>query len=927
MSVLVVKVKSYLNEEVLEYGSGVVLSSDYVLTANHVVCGDRHVIVLDEGEKSAIIEKKNAVAALLRIETELKGDFEYSVFTDQELLNDNTIWQVDGFITDEQFFHQMSGKGLIHMKNQGQDTDYKLKDIEVGYAENYKGLSGSPVICCNRVIGILQVQSYMQRGLLGVDMTSTSRFLDILPAQSITISQYLEEFDKRAKGITDRTIQKNIESKKYIPDIFVEEGDYKENFRYYAQPELFIQKVIEEIENLDLGNINRFLNLGNEQKLDFTDIVDFASNHSVSEICELLTKRLTDVTNRIEKEKNPKREQGLSREKLYLREESGRNEIKHTLERIRDEICFFKYKTIMITKDAGQGKTNFLCDFARNFLMRKKMPVLFYNAYDFREPFMNVIKKDLTINDTYSWKYVQQVLTHRWQIENKVVVIIIDGLNENTALNDFGGYVVDFLNEALKLPFIKVVLSTRNELLKERFAKLNSEEFGSEFCQLDMRYQSDKFMERIFWGYLKHFDVNIMENSLLVDTYDMLARDTLLLRFFCEVNQGKRQVCMRHVYKYSLFQKYYEMKKKDVVRDNSFSQDAIFDKLINHICQIMIESRNFNNINRNNFSVEELTIFDKLLESDVIFKQDRQKTAGLIDEIEIVINFTFDEFRDFCITRYILNNDDEKSFEELWKRMHLDKWSILEGVERYIFFLVRKKGNKYLSILQREDGYEQLYWRNVWDLEEKDITMEDIQLWKNEFLTEGTYVTSVAYFLLERMDRSYFRKINIDLLFEFLNQMADNLETFNYVIQKLFGKKRKDAYGRYNREVATVMSCDDLIKAFKEHSEDIEYLGINKDFLRLTIYMLEIDIDQIRTMWIDIYTTLPEAVEGILRIYIMKEDLPLLIYKNVESILDFIIKGAGSNMRLDELKEMLNDKVPKYNYDLINEKIASIWNR
>ena len=52
----VVKVKSYLEDEVIGYGSGVFLSDGYVLTASHTLRGDRHVIMLDEAEKETFVK-------------------------------------------------------------------------------------------------------------------------------------------------------------------------------------------------------------------------------------------------------------------------------------------------------------------------------------------------------------------------------------------------------------------------------------------------------------------------------------------------------------------------------------------------------------------------------------------------------------------------------------------------------------------------------------------------------------------------------------------------------------------------------------------------------------------------------------------------------------------------------------------------------
>lgn len=945
MGVPKIRVKSYLGDEVVGYGTGVILQPNLVLTAEHILNGSRHIVVLGGVEKSAVIEKKNQTAALLKIlpeskQEEVSGqadnregvaaderikDTDRIKFTEEELLTEDVPWKVDGFITDEQTTHQMTGTGLLYTECPEQAADYKLKNIESGYAGNYQGLSGSPVICRNRIVGILQVQNFMERGLLGVEMSSINLFAELLPQEYLGASQYREAFEDRARSFAEKAIDNNIKSKKYIPDIFVEEGSYKENFRYYSEPELFLKKAVEEIASLNLGAVNQFLKGKDEPELSFEDIEEFASEHTTEDTCELLVKRLDSAIKKIERVREKAEKPGLSREKRYLKEEGGSYAILYTLERIRDEIGFFRYQIILITKDAGQGKTNFLCDFTRNFLLKKRIPVLFYNAYDFREPIINSIRKELTIDEAYSWEYVQRSLTRLWEKKHQAVVIVIDGLNENTALNDFGGYVSAFLMEIQKLPFLKVVLSTRNELLEERFGQLNSDSLGSSFYRMDMVYQSDKFQQRIFRGYLKYFDVEIMEGSLLNRTYKMLAEDTLLLRFFCEVNRGKRQVPMQHIYKYSLFQKYYEMKKKELVPNHSPGREAIFDKLIDHICRIMIDSRHFSEIPRNDLTEEELTVFDKLLEADVIFKQEMQKRTGLLQGVETVLGFTFDEFRDFCITRYILKNNDETTFPEVWKKMHAEDWSILEGVEHYLFSLSRTEGKAILPVLQKEPEYMQLYWKNIWELEETDITEKDIQMWKKEFLSGGVHAASIANFLMTHRDRNYFKKVNIELLFEMLNQLAENLSAFDTVTQDMFGKTQKNDYGRRNGKSASVISCDELTARLREKKNDIEFISSRKDALRLSVYMVEIDSVQISNMWIDVYSGVPDVVVEILELYVTREDLPRLIYRNIELILEAILKENGSDTKLGELKVALDKKLRQYDYSTVNKKLASIW--
>jgi hypothetical protein len=138
-----------------------------------------------------------------------------------------------------------------------------------------------------------------------------------------------------------------------------------------------------------------------------------------------------------------------------------------------------------------------------------------------------------------------------------------------------------------------------------------------------------------------------------------------------------------------------------------------------------------------------------------------------------------------------------------------------------------------------------------------------------------------------------------------------------------------------------VQSCDKLTEAFQEHKEDGVFIKRNVDYLRLSIYMVEIDVYQIRAMWSDVYAEAPETVEGILEKYVMREDLPQLIYHNLEVILDAIIgedgeeKGtlrenresekSGGYGKLGRLRAILNEKTQKHNYKAINSHLAAIW--
>lgn len=854
---------------------------------------------------------------------------EQPLFTNDEIFTRDTPWSVYGFITDEQIFHFVSGRGIVcdekYQNDVDFDVDFDLINIESGHVYDYKGMSGSPVIYNDYIVGILQIQNYKDRNLPELKMSSTALILGIVPPQLICESKYVEEFRCLSKNFTMGLIEKNKQNKKYIPEIFVEEGFYKENLRYFSEPKLFIKKAVEEISSFDLMPVNKFLINKKEKKLDFTDIVKFASEHSTFEVCDLLEQRLDVAIKAIEKARNKLEDSGISREKIYLKEDGSSIGILYSLESIRNEIRFFKYKIVLITNGAGQGKTNFLCDFTYNFLLKKRFLVLFYNAYDLRESIINLIKRELTIDKKYSWEYVKQALSKKWMCEQQAVIIIIDGLNENTDIN-FKVHLTQFLKETQKLPFMKVILSTRNELLKERFGFLSSAEFGKDFYHIDMKQRSDTFEERIFWGYLDYFKIEISKNTLLLKTYKQLAQDTLLLRFFCEVNQGKKQIRMLNIHKYSLFSKYYEMKKEESVKEESYGTDGIFDKLINHICQIMIDQRRFSKIPRDELLEVELVLIDKIIESDIIFKQEAQIKRGFLEEQEDILSFTFDEFRDYCITKYILRNYcNENDFSQIWSVMHCEKWTIVEGVERYIFFLARTESKEVLSFLKKEEGYNQLYWKNVLDLEDADVTSDDVLTWKKEILSRGEYAAAVGRYLIVRTDRKYFKNANIDLLFEALNDLAENPVVFEEVAWNFFRKRKVNKQALILTNKGTVFPCDDLISYFEDHRTTIKITSEKEDYLMLSIYMISIDFHSVEKLWGDIYLESPEYIEAILKKCVIKDKFPQLIYSKIKLIIDGLIKKVACNTELKKLGVLLDKNLKQDDYKKINEKFSSIW--
>ena len=97
------------------------------------------------------------------------------------------------------------------------------------------------------------------------------------------------------------------------------------------------------------------------------------------------------------------------------------------------------------------------------------------------------------------------------------------------------------------------------------------------------------------------------------------------------------------------------------------------------------------------------------------------------------------------------------------------------------------------------------------------------------------------------------------------------------------------------------------------------------DLLRLSIYMIEIDRYSIVAMWRKTHCAAPNAVEEVLDRYISDVGLPQLIYCSISLIVDELIEKSEKNIRLDELRALLDIRLKKSDFNNANERFNSIW--
>jgi len=906
MEKYIFKVRSYLKDECIEYGTGIMIARNLMLTPRHVACGDRHTVWISDKEEPAHIVKENDVVVVLEIN---HSDGTYSiadVFSDDEILDEESIWSVSGFITSQQLEHQVRGTGIVVSLVRDAEWDYHLATSTTGMTDNYQGLSGSPVFCENRVVGILQMQAYNSSGSLGVRISSVKMFKDLLSKGNLKSNAYQMLLKEACTQYTQSQIEKNVKSKKYIADIFVEEGGYKEKLRYFADPMLFLKKAINDVKILDFKSINFQLEKNGEKAIGFSDLMDDFSAEELQQVYVCLQDRISDTISRLEEfEKNSDSNiSGL--EKYYDRRNSLNNSVKFYLSDIKENISFIGNKYILLTKDAGQGKTNFVCDFAINFLMRKGYCALYFNAYDFRENPMVLVKQKLSLDGVYSFPYANKILLWKWNRFQTQIVIIIDGLNENTLVKDFGQCMCNFLEECQAYPYIKVIMTTRNEFLRERFLAIEEGTYSSIYKHIDMWQRDNDFKERIFWGYLNFFGITIRENTLTEKSYNALTNDILLLRFFCEVNENKKQIYIYDVYKYDVFRQYLNHKSLEYQKDQQVlnKQDSLY-ALLDKISAYMIREKTFFNVPSTIFNEPEQTLLFQMLYNDVIFKDEQIMKTGMLMRNTVVISFTFDEFRDFCITNYVLTHLAERlAFLSFWDQMNKENLTIREGVQKYIFYLARTESQEeLLPIIEDIPEYENLYWHYIWGLEDRHFTTKDAEDWRLQLVANGTYAKRIVHDLIGKYDCSYFIKINIHLLFEALDALADKIDLYDAFIKRMFGINHRKKSVYIDPRAESVWPFNMMIQKCAEYVNDDSWNVCHSEWYRLIIYLFELENNGAVDLWCKLYKVSPELAVRILDE--MNRHKSNLILCNVKEILHHLTKRRNGDA-----------------YDLITERLA-----
>jgi hypothetical protein len=704
--------------------------------------------------------------------------------------------------------------------------------------------------------------------IAGLAHAEVLRVHDVI-AQSVIGEEHVD-VESYLTNMSLRQLDYEKKSGKYIPDVFVETRETKSLARSFAHPALFFQRTLESLARINIRSWNRFLDKAGLPPLPFPELSAFVRERTFANIptsASKLALKLRDTTAVLKKYYELSRSNPLpfriKDDRRYFYEENtftlqsalgwGLN---REIEGLLDELAVATARVFILTGRAGQGKTNLVCDFVEKFLLKHKVPCAYLSARRLRyargSDLGDVIQRMLFEGKTPSFAEAASLLSAHANHANKPFILAIDGLNEHHLISEFAEQLENFIGEIVRYPGLKLFLTCRSEFFHQRFGNLVKAPLAEYVFLLEANESrlEDEAHEEMVVGYFRFFGVHgDLVSSQVVET---LRKDMLLLRFFCEAYgargkpSGYHHAFIANIYREEIFEIYLRQKlgtAKAFLQHLTGEPSPTDEKadllaVIEHCMAHMLQTWQFADVP---VSIIPSTLKDALyvlLDEELILRRDAPPGPSIFSPSEETINFTFDEFRDFLLSQYLLHRvyvSNREAFQEYIARSDPRGSQSIEGLKRFLFYASRKKGNEgFWEFYKVQAWYQDVYDSEVFNIDAKLLRTEDRDLIVEALQgADAERARSFARHLAVFWNPKYWPLLNLDLLVSSVAQ-GDNTR-FDRLILETFKTVR-----HFNENISASAFC----KFISEHvlprfapSQD----GHGSGLFRFLILLLPVD--------------------------------------------------------------------------------------
>lgn len=327
---------------------------------------------------------------------------------------------------------------------------------------------------------------------------------------------------------------------------------------------------------------------------------------------------------------------------------------------------------LLLTGEAGIGKTHLLCDIVEKRVNSGLPAILLFGEY-FKEgtDVWDQIIRQLNLPTNINSKEVFLGILSKAEEHSRCrVLLVIDGLNEAKPPNLWKKHLEEIINEVKKYPNIALVVSIRSGFEEE----VLTEELIKQF--VEVKHQGFAFKEwEAVVKFFNEFSLPLPEVPLLTPEF----QNPLFLLIFCRAftNEGRKkkgkEVLRGHEGFTYIFETYVDSVAETIEDEFGISHlkgKNLWDTVIEKIAKVMVEhitdrvcEEKLIEIIKNAQPDIEVGKLIKLLEKDLLLIKVPRYSKDFIKINGYDYRFPYQKFSDHLIVRYLLKKCKEENKE------------------------------------------------------------------------------------------------------------------------------------------------------------------------------------------------------------------------------------------------------------------------
>lgn len=565
----------------------------------------------------------------------------------------------------------------------------------------------------------------------------------------------------------DLHLKQNVNIGKYLPDVFLEDSEFKECLRYFVSPYSFYSKLYKETDRLNFNYFNHVCKLKGKNIFEFS-VSSFPDRLQQSVFSDV-AKQVNNMVSYLDAK--------ISELKQYR--SNSANFARYKVEDISNKYKYINKRICLIKGKAGQGKTNLVCDLVENVILKRHIPFVYLNGNEIDvNNIGNTIVHSLYPEENYSLGDMLNYIQRFCAQQNKPLIIIVDGLNEHGNPALLKANLQQIINALMQYDFIRFIFTCRTEYYNANFSDL-LQSFQNEVVVYESySHISEDECETLIDNYCNYFNITA---NFTDDLKREFQDNLLLLRIYCETYKNQNVGFVNHIKKDAMFLKYFEEMQKSLASSLKSIRKEDISLFMRTLVQLMLEKDAYSNISildiLQKLSPGQEEIFYQFLDANILIKRELNESLFGGESI----SFTFDEFRDFMISHYLVDTiydiNRPDTFIEYVSRFTVKNHILREGLTCFLFCYAKEHNQSVFEILKKQDWYDETFIKYIWEIDERYVDAEDIDSLKKIILKSPKKANKLIF--NDRINTNRYKKININILHEILVEFNDEeLEEF-----------------------------------------------------------------------------------------------------------------------------------------------------